>query len=111
MKRSVIDPGRFRTILALEQAVLSDDGAGGHIEGWAEIASFFAKLEPAFARAVFGGDQTRESVTHLVTLRFRSDVASGMRFRTGDRCFAILTVHDPDESGRYLVCRTEERGR
>ena len=29
-------------------------------------------------------------------------------FATGVRRFVIRTVHDPDESGRYLVCHVEE---
>jgi head-tail adaptor len=33
-----------------------------------------------------------------------------MRFRKGVRLFEIVTVHDPDESGRYLVCRVREKG-
>ncbi|MBP0438898.1 phage head closure protein [Tianweitania sediminis] len=111
MRLQFVDPGRFRTQLALEQAVLTDDGAGGHAESWTEIGWIFAALEPVRAQMRFGGDQTLESVTHTVTLRLRDDVASGMRFRRGDRHFRILTVHDPDEGGRYLVCRTEEQGR
>jgi head-tail adaptor len=33
-----------------------------------------------------------------------------MRFRRLARLFAIVTVHDPDETGRYLVCRVREEG-
>ena len=38
----------------------------------------------------------------------RPDVKAGARLRRGSRLFAILSVHDPDESGRYLVCLTRE---
>ena len=31
-----------------------------------------------------------------------------MRFRRGGRFFTIDTIVDPDESGRYLVCRVTE---
>jgi head-tail adaptor len=33
-----------------------------------------------------------------------------MRLSRLGRGFDILTVHDPDESGRYLVCRVKETG-
>lgn len=105
-----IEPGSLRTELALEDVTLSDDGAGGHVEHWAEAATVFASLEPQRADTRFGGDQWIESVTHRVTLRFRETVKSGMRFRLGARIFDILTVHDPDETRRYLVCRTREQG-
>ena len=106
-----IEPGSLRTELALEDVTLTEDGAGGHVESWAEVATVFARLEPQRADMRFAGDQTLESMTHRVTLRFRDLVKSGMRFRLGDRLFAIVTVHDPDETGRYLVCRTWEQGR
>jgi head-tail adaptor len=31
-----------------------------------------------------------------------------MRLTKAGRVFEIVTVHDPDETGRYLVCRTKE---
>jgi SPP1 family predicted phage head-tail adaptor len=108
---SFIEPGSLRTELALEDVTLSEDGAGGHVEHWAEVATVFARLEPLRADVRFGGDQTLKSVTHRVTLRFREALKSGMRFRLGERIFAIATVHDPDETRRYLVCRTREQGR
>lgn len=106
-----VDPGTMRTELVLEQATPVPDGAGGFAESWTELATLFAKLEPLAARDRFGADQTLEEVTHRVTIRHRPDVASGMRFARGTRHLAILTVHDPDETGRYLVCRTREVGR
>lgn len=106
-----LDPGALRTELVLEQATPVPDGAGGFAETWTALATLFAKVEPMVARETFGAAQTLEEVTHRVTIRHRPDVASGMRFSLGDRHLAILTVHDPDETGRHLVCRTRETGR
>jgi len=106
-----IEPGELRTELVLEQATPTPDGAGGFEETWTEIATVFAKLVPLAARDRFGAGQTIEEVTHRVLIRARPDVASGMRFISGDRTFMILAVHDPDETGRYLSCRTREEGR
>lgn len=111
MPTAFVDPGAFRTELILEQVTLMTDGLGGHGESWSEAATVFALVEPVTATGVFGADQTLESVTHRITLRAREGLSSGMRFRKGARLFAIVTVHDPDESGRYLVCRTREVGR
>lgn len=47
-------------------------------------------------------------VTHRVILRRRAGLKSGMRLTKGARRFAVLSVHDPDESGRILVCHVEE---
>lgn len=100
----LLDPGELRTELALEEATQTPDGAGGFTESWTEIALLFSRIEPLAARQRFGAAQTLEDVTHRITIRHRDTVRSGMRFRRGGRLFAIATVHDPDETGRYLVC-------
>jgi SPP1 family predicted phage head-tail adaptor len=110
MQALFLDPGKLRSELALEACATVADGLGGHDENWTEVATVFALLEPISAQSVFGAAQTLETVTHRVTMRWREGVASGMRFRKQDRTFAIATVHDPDETGRYLVCRTKEVG-
>jgi SPP1 family predicted phage head-tail adaptor len=110
LRSEFIDPGRLRHEVALESASLTADGMGGHTGSWAEIATVFARIEPLGVESRFGAGQTRETATHRFTIRHRADVASGMRFARAERKFEILTVHDPDETGRYLVCRTREDG-
>lgn len=112
MRRALrIDPGDLRTELALEGVTNASDGLGGQVESWSAVAALFAHLEPVAATEKFGADQTLETVTHLITIRQEQDVASGMRFTKGARIFDILTVHDPDETGRYFVCQARENGR
>ncbi|RJG45897.1 phage head closure protein [Mesorhizobium sp. DCY119] len=111
MNATFIDPGRLRTELALQECVVTSDGLGGHGETWSEIASVFAMVEPVGAQSVFGAGQSLETVTHRVTIRRRDGVASGMRFVRQERVFEIVTVHDPDETSRYMVCRVREEGR
>lgn len=114
MRSLFVDPGAMRNELALEQCIRTDDGLGGFTESWQEVATLFGMVEPVRADSVFGADQTLETVTHRITLRWRAGVASGMRLTKpapgGARAFDILTVHDPDETGRYLVCRVREKG-
>lgn len=110
MRAMFIDPGALRTELVLEQCSTLPDGLGGHAETWTEIATVFALVEPVTTQAVFGADQTLETITHRVTIRWRGDTASGMRFNRNGRLLVIVTVHDPDESARYLICRTREKG-
>ena len=110
MKTEFIDPGSFRTELSLQQVTLTADGMGGNTEEWSVIATVFARVEPLTATAQFAAGQTLEEATHRVTLRHRANLSSGMRFVRGARVWTILSAHDPDETGRYLVCRTREKG-
>ncbi|MFN3547631.1 MAG: phage head closure protein [Mesorhizobium sp.] len=111
MRARRIDPGRLRLPLTLEAMTAVPDGAGGYSESWTALATLFAALEPVAASRRLGADQALPTMTHTVTLRARPDLASGMRFAGGGRVFLIETVHDPDETGRFLVCRVKEEGR
>jgi SPP1 family predicted phage head-tail adaptor len=106
-----LDAGLLRTELTIEQASPSPDGMGGFTETWTALATVFGRLEPVSARSTFGADQRLETVSHRITIRQRDDVSSGMRFVHKGRVFEIMTVRDPDETGRYLVCETREEGR
>jgi SPP1 family predicted phage head-tail adaptor len=108
MATVLIDPGMLSTRLELEEAVETTDGQGGVTRAWAPVAALWGRLESvsAFSEEVASG--LRQRLTHRVTLRFRADVAAGMRLTRRERVFEIRTVRDPDESGRYLVCQCEE---
>lgn len=103
-----LDAGILRHRLSLQQLLPNDDGFGGFEEIWREIAECAAALEPLAANQSFIANQADERVSHRITIRFRNDVASGQRFVMQGRIFRIITVYDPDETQRYLVCRTEE---
>lgn len=105
-----IDPGELRSELSLQQCQTVYDAFGGFSENWVETEVVFAKIEPVRATSTFGADQTLETVTHDIILRWQAGLASGMRFVKGERLFSIVTVHDPDESGRYLLCKVTEKG-
>ena len=108
MALTFIDAGLLRTPLELEAPVLTDDGAGGHETGWQPVASVMAALEPVAALSRFAAAQALEEVSHRAIIRMRADVRAGMRFRRGGRMLVIVTVHDPDETGRYLTCLLRE---
>ena len=110
MRAEFIDPGGFRHECALQKQVQTPDEAGGYTVAWTEAATLFARIEPLRAASRFGADQALETVTHRATIRHRTGVASGMRLARLGRVFDIVTVHDPDETGRYLVCTLKEEG-
>ena len=107
-----VDPGSLRS--ELHARSLHDQwpmAIGGHTESWAEIATVFALIEPVSASAASSApDQTLETVTHRLTMRWRSGVASGMRFA---RAGPDLRHRDGARSGRYrpLSCLPREGDR
>ncbi|PRD45800.1 head-tail adaptor protein [Phyllobacterium phragmitis] len=111
MNTVFIDAGRLSSELALERIRPAPDGIGGYTEKREEVATLWGRVEPVSDTARYFGAQPLEEITHRIILRFRNDVESGMRLRKGERHFTIITVHDPDESRRYCLCRVREEGR
>jgi SPP1 family predicted phage head-tail adaptor len=108
MRLTFIDPGQLRHEMQLETQIRTADGSGGFTESWQAVATVFAHIEPVSAAQSFIGAQDREAVTHRITMRHRTNVKSGMRLAKGGRHFRLVTVRDPDETGRFLLCLTEE---
>ncbi len=111
MDTTIIDPGQLSARLELEMPMPVSDGQGGIVPGYAIVTSLWARIEPVSALDSERAGEAVFSVTHRVWIRFRSDVAAGMRFRKGARLFVVRAFFDPDERRRYLVCRCEEDGR
>lgn len=105
------DPGALSVRLRLERPVTGEDGQGGVTTGYATQAEVWARIEPLAAVVEEVADAGRVRVSHAVWLRFRGDVAAGMRFVKGSRRLVIESAHDPDESGRFLLCHCREEGR
>ena len=100
--------GALRTRLALEAPVDTPDDSGAFARGWTFVAALWGKVVPVAGQETFVADAIEVAISHRVTIRARTDVANGMRFRLGDRSLLIRAVVDPDGRGRQLLCRCEE---
>ena len=108
MPTTLLDPGAFRTRLALQRAEATPDGEGGATLRWTDAGALWGRIEPVSALSRELAGRLGQVVTHRIYLRARAGLAVGMRFAKLQRIFEIKTMHDPDESGRYLVCLCEE---
>ncbi|WP_061934091.1 phage head closure protein [Aureimonas sp. AU22] len=102
-----IDAGLLRHRAAIERNDVVPDAMGGGQDVWVEIGETSVRLEPLAVDVDERLGQRVGTATHRVTLRARPGLDRGMAFRVGGRRFVIRTLHDPDETGRYLVCRCE----
>ncbi len=104
---AAFDPGWLRHRVVIEAPVATPDGAGGAALTWTVVASAWALVEPvAGTERIVSGHPTGV-VSHVATLRHRSDVAGGMRLLYRGRAHRVLVAYDPDGRRRYLVLKTE----
>lgn len=107
----VFDPGELRVRLELERPVSVSDGQGGEVVSFVSVGGLWGRVEPVAAVSQENGGLRQVTVTHEIVVRKRGDLVSGMRFVNGARRFLVQAAHDPDEGGRYLLCRCAEEGR
>jgi SPP1 family predicted phage head-tail adaptor len=108
MNMTFLDAGQLTARLDLESAIETPDGQGGVTVSHAVESSHWARVEPISADRAELGHVERQGVTHRLWIRHAAGVVPGKRFRKGARVFDVMTVHDPDETARYLVCRVKE---
>ncbi len=88
------------------------DGEGGQREEGVVLlrpAEAWAHIAPIDARdALLDGRQER-SVTHRIRLRYHPEVSMGTRIAWHGRTFEVVSVINPDEARRELVCLCRER--
>ncbi|CAN7478058.1 phage head closure protein [Pararhizobium sp. LjRoot235] len=110
MRATTLDPGQLSARLTLEIREDVSDGQGGIVSGFAPVASLWARIEPVSVKQEERGAEEIFAVTHRLWIRFRDDLATGMRFRKGLRIFVVRAFYDPDEMRRYLICQCTEEG-
>lgn len=100
--------GAFRARLVLETPVETTDSAGGVTRNWTQAASLWGDVATLSALQRQEAQQLGQTLTHRVTVRWRSPLDTSMRFKKGARVFAIRGVYDPEDMTRRLVCLCEE---
>lgn len=100
--------GGLRRRVTIETPVDVADELGGFTRGFAPLAQVWANIETLGAREDFVEQRLEELRRLAVTIRWRDDVKSQMRFDFRGRKLVIKGVEDPDERRRFLKCLCEE---
>ncbi len=111
MNLTFLDPGNLTARLELEAPEETSDGQGGVTPGWRQLRQLWAAIEPVSQTSLERASADGVTITHRIWAAFRTDIAAGMRLKKGARIFAVISVVDPDETGRFIVCRCEEESR
>jgi SPP1 family predicted phage head-tail adaptor len=102
-------PGKLRHRLVLEAPVETDDGAGGVLRSYENLATVWAAIEPLGLAEQIAAESLGARRTHRIIIRTGFDLTLRHRFKLGARIFRIAAIRDPDESGRFREITAEER--
>jgi SPP1 family predicted phage head-tail adaptor len=102
-------PGKLRHRLVLEAPVEADDGSGGVVRTYENLATVWAAIEPVSLSEQVAAEALGARLTHRIVVRTGFDLTTRHRFRLGVRTLRIVGIRDPDESGRFREIHAEER--
>lgn len=100
--------GRLNKRVTLQTVTRTTDTGGGGTDSWGTTATLWAHIEELGGSEPFNGQQVASTLTHRVTLRYRS-VTPQQRLLYGSRVLKIVAVQNPDQRNEMLVldCREE----
>lgn len=70
---------------------------------WSELVTVWGAVLPQNGREFYRAQQVNADVTHLVSIRYRSDVDETNRLVVGNRTLDITSVVNVDEADKELL--------
>ena len=101
-------PGQLRHQVTIETRSRNVDAGGGSPDGWAAVATVWARIEPTTASERDHGQLLEATISHQVTIRYLGSVSPRERLRFGSRVFRIHGVRTPAEIRHILILNCEE---
>ncbi len=111
-KKSASSSLRHRVTLQQEQK--TEDGQGGYIRSWVDVADIWAEIVPIMSAGQsasgesYRDGQLQTRTTYKIRMRYRAGVTTGMRLSYDSRVFNIRSIVNPQELGEMLEMLAEE---
>lgn len=102
-----LEAGRLDKRVTLQAHGITQDANGTPVEGWSDVATVWAAVEPLSGREFFAAAQVQAEQMQRITIRYRTGVTTAMRVAWAGRLFDITAVIDWRErhEALQLMCR------
>ena len=90
--------GDLRTSFILQEQIRTADEAGGFAMTWANVTA---------TPVLYGFLESMAQHQHRITVRYRGDIAPGMRLLAGTKAYNIVTATDPAGREEWLIITAE----
>lgn len=109
----VIRSGELRHRVTFQRRITAQDSTGQAVESWQDAFTAWADVSPLNGRELIAAQQLQSSVTHMITVRYRSELAdpkavADMRIVFGTRLFNINACLIQDERRRAVEIQATE---
>ena len=100
--------GQLRHPITLQSQGTSRDSGGGVSSGFSDIATVYADIRPKNGKEVYKQGKLIGSVTHEVTVRYRTDISNATRISFDNKTLNIRAMLNEDQRDRFLKLLCEE---
>ena len=100
--------GQLRHQITLQGQGTTRDSGGGISSGWSTIASVYADIKPKSGKEVYAQGKLVGSVSHEITVRYRTDITNSSRISFDSKLFNIRAIINVDERDRFLKLLCEQ---
>lgn len=109
-RKSSVRVGSLKRIVEIQEKTRTPDGAGGYEVTWTTVDTVGASVDPVGGSEVTRAEQLRYPITHVVFMRFRTDITinGDRRLYYDGRAFNIRNVYDINEDRRFIRLLVEE---
>lgn len=103
----MIDPGRLRERITIQQATETRNALGESVQSWATFAERWASVEGLSSREVLLTGQQQTEITHRVRLRYVDGFKGTMRILWRSRVLEITSLLEHNNRSEHECLCTE----
>ena len=103
----MIDPGRLRERVTVQQATETRNALGETVQSWATFAERWASVDGLSSREVLLQGQQRTEVSHRVRMRYVDGMTGTMRILWRGRVLEITSLLEHNTRSEHELLCTE----
>lgn len=101
----MIDPGKLRERVTVQQATQTRNSLGEAVMSWADWQTVWASVEGVSAREALEAGQQEVTITHRVRLRYLTGLTQNMRLSWRGRTLNIVNLLEyGNRSEHVAIC-------
>ena len=100
--------GRMRQRVTIQSNTGTKGTRGQKADTWTDVKQVWARVQTLTGTENQTANMQIASATHLVTIRWRSDVTEKMRFEWGTKYLGIVSIRDIDGRRQFLDLYCDE---
>ncbi len=100
--------GSLNERVELQNKVQTIDGLGGHVQTFVPLAFVWSRVVSANGSITEIADARAARISHIITIRFRSDISSGDRVIYRSVALEVISASDFNGRKAYLVLKCSQ---